>query len=92
MTIQNQYKVIPLLMKIILVTALIIIVLSSKSPADEMSHGEMAGIIRAADHPCARVLELKSVGKNSWKVKCNSGNFSVIRNADGEYNVTFSDE
>lgn len=92
MPIQKRYKVVPLLIKITSVTVLIIVVFSFKSPAEEMSHGEMAGIIRAAGHPCARVLELQSVGKNSWKVKCNSGNFSVIRNTDGEYNITFSDE
>lgn len=92
MTIQQRYKVIPPLIKLTLVAVLVIIFFSFQSPAEEMNHGEMAGIIRAAGHPCARVLDLQSVGENSWKVKCNSGNFFVFRNTDGEYNITFSDQ
>ena len=60
--------------------------------AEEMSHGEMAGIIRSADHPCTRVLDLKSSGENAWKVQCNSGSFFVIRDAEGQYSVTASEK
>jgi hypothetical protein len=55
--------------------------------ADEMSNGKMAGIIRSANHPCAKVIELQPDGENSWEVKCNSGSFNVTRNANGEFNV-----
>ena len=55
--------------------------------ADEMSNGKMAGIIRSANHPCAKVIELQPDGENSWEVKCNSGSFNVTRNANGKFNV-----
>ena len=56
--------------------------------ANEMTQGEMAGIIRSAEHPCARVLDLQNDGENAWKVTCNSGKFHVSKNADGLYIVT----
>ena len=59
----------------------------SGASADEMSNGKMAGIIRSANHPCAKVIELQPDGENSWEVKCNSGSFSVTRNANGKFNV-----
>ena len=59
----------------------------SGASADEMSNGKMAGIIRSAKHPCAKVIELQPSGENSWEVKCNSGSFNVTRNANGEFNV-----
>ena len=59
----------------------------SGASADEMSNGKMAGIIRAAKHPCAKVIEFQPNGETSWAVKCNSGNFNVTRNANGEFNV-----
>ena len=59
----------------------------SGASADEMSNGKMAGIIRSANHPCAKVIELQPDGENSWKVKCNSGSFNVIRNAIGQFSV-----
>ena len=59
----------------------------SGASADEMSNGKMAGIIRSANHPCAKVIELQPDGENSWEVKCNSGSFNVTRNANGKFNV-----
>ena len=59
----------------------------SGASADEMSNGKMAGIIRSAKHPCAKVIKLQPSGENSWEVKCNSGSFNVTRNANGEFNV-----
>ncbi len=58
--------------------------------AEEISNGQMAGIIRSANHPCAKVIELQPVGENSWKVQCNSGSFNVTRNADGLFSVNAS--
>ncbi len=59
----------------------------SGASADEMSNGKMAGIIRSANHPCAKVIELQPDGENSWEVKCHSGSFNVTRNANGKFNV-----
>jgi hypothetical protein len=59
----------------------------SEASAEEMSNGKMAGIIRSANHSCAKVIELQPDGKNSWKVKCNSGSFKVTRNANGKFDV-----
>lgn len=56
--------------------------------AGEVSHGEMAGAIRSADYPCARVLEINSAGDDAWVVQCNSGTFSVSRDPDGGFSVT----
>jgi hypothetical protein len=55
--------------------------------ANEMSNGKMAGIIRSANHSCAKVIELQPDGENSWKVQCNSGSFNVTRNANGQFSV-----
>jgi hypothetical protein len=59
----------------------------SGASADEISNGKMAGIIRSANHPCAKVIESQPNGENSWEVKCNSGSFNVTRNANGEFNI-----
>ena len=59
----------------------------SGASAEEMSNGKMAGIIRSANHPCAKVIELQPKGGNSWEVKCNSGSFNVTRNTNGRFNV-----
>ena len=59
--------------------------------ADEVTQGEMAGIIRSANHPCAKVLTVQNSGENSWTVECNSGRFHVTKNSDGQYNVSVSD-
>ena len=56
--------------------------------ASEMSHGEMAGIIRSANHPCAHVLELQQPAENSWKVVCNAGPYLVNKSKDGSYSVS----
>jgi hypothetical protein len=59
----------------------------SGASAEEMSNGKMAGIIRSANHSCAKVIELQPDREKSWKVKCNSGSFNVTRNANGKFNV-----
>ena len=55
--------------------------------ASDMAHGEMAGIIRSADYPCAHVLGLEQTDNNTWNVKCNAGSYSVRKLADGNYAV-----
>ena len=60
---------------------------STQLSAEEMSRGEIAGIIRSAEQPCKNVLALESTEKNSWKVECNSGGFIVIRETDGKFIV-----
>ena len=75
---------------IILLNVIASLLLAEESSEQEMTRGEMAGIIRSADHPCANVLNLQSTGKNAWKVQCNSGNFFVTRNKDGEFNIKAS--
>ena len=92
MLIQKRFKIILLLVNKSLVTALLCVVIFSQSSAVEMSHGEITEIIRTVGHPCANVLDLQSVGENSWKVKCKSGSFFVIRSADGQVSVTVSYE
>jgi len=89
---KHQFKVFPLRTLKALIIVLLIIVFVPQSLADEMSHGEMAGIIRSTDHPCTRVLDLQSSGENLWKVQCNSGSFIVTRDADGQYSVTASEK
>jgi len=90
MPIQHRLKIIPLRVVKVLIAVLIITVFVPQSPAEEMTRGEMAGIIRSAEHPCTRVLDLQSTGENSWKVQCNSGSFYVTRNADGQFVVNIS--
>lgn len=74
----------------LLLSALAPLLLAEETSEQEMTRGEMAGIIRSADHPCSNVLDLQSTGKNAWKVQCNSGNFFVTRNEDGEFNIQAS--
>ena len=64
------------------------LLLAEESSEQEMTRGEIAGIIRSAEHPCTNVLDLQSTGKNAWVVTCNSGVFSVKRDEGGNYNVT----
>ena len=59
--------------------------------AVDVSHGELAGAIRSASHPCARVINVDSNGDNAWIVQCNSGRFNVTRDQDGEFTVTQTD-
>ena len=66
---------------------LVLLIYSQLLYSIEISHGEMAGAIRTAGYPCARVLDLQSTSENSWKVKCNAGNYNVTRDADGNFNV-----
>lgn len=61
--------------------------LAEESSGQEMAHGEMAGIIRSADHPCAHVLDLQTTGESAWNVTCNSGGFFVKRDGNGNYTV-----
>ena len=56
--------------------------------AVDVSHGEMAGAIRSADYPCAKVLTIDSNGDNAWIVQCNSGEFNVSRDRNGDFKVT----
>jgi hypothetical protein len=64
---------------------------SAQSSATDVSQGELAGAIRSADYPCAQVLKVDSDGTNAWLVQCNSGNFSVSRDQDGDFNVIQTD-
>jgi hypothetical protein len=66
--------------------------LSVPAVAAEISHGEVAGAIRSANHPCAHVLKIDGAGDNAWVVTCNSGTFSVSRDKDGRFTVTKSAE
>ena len=59
--------------------------------AADMSHGKLAATIRSADYPCAQVLKVDSKDDNAWNVQCNSGNFHVVRNPDGDFTVTQTD-
>ena len=89
MLIQHQFRIIPLrILKAFI--AVLIIVFTPQSYAEEMSNGQMAGIIRSANHPCAKVIKLQPARENTWKVQCNSGSFNVTRNADGQFSVNVS--
>ena len=55
--------------------------------AGEMTEGEMAGIIRSSDFSCAHVLEIQQTSEASWKVDCNSGEYHVDENPDGQFTV-----
>jgi hypothetical protein len=89
MLIQHQFRIIPLrILKAFI--AVLITVFAPQSYAEEMSNGQMAGIIRSANHPCAKVIKLQPASENSWKVQCNSGSFNVTRNTDGQFSVNAS--
>jgi hypothetical protein len=62
--------------------------LSPQATAAEVSHGEMAGAIRSASYPCAKVLKVDSNGENDWVVQCNAGKYNVSRDQNGEFKVT----
>ena len=89
MPIQHQFRIIPLCFLNTFI-AILLMVFVSQSYAEEMSNGKMAGIIRSANHPCAKVIKLQHTSENSWKVQCNSGSFNVTRNADGKFSVNAS--
>jgi hypothetical protein len=74
-------------MKKIIIFGMFLMLCSLSLNASDMTYGEMAGIIRSADYPCARVLELEQTGNNTWIVKCNAGSYSVGKLADGHYAV-----
>ena len=57
----------------------------------DVSHGELAGAIRSASYPCARVINVDSNGENAWIVQCNSGKFNVTRDLNGDFAVTQTD-
>jgi hypothetical protein len=75
----------------ILIAMLIALPFAQHLFADEMSQGEMAGIIRSASYPCAKVLTVQSSGESSWAVECNSGRFHVSKNSDGQFSVSAID-
>ncbi len=87
----NCHKVTHLFINIrsytILVITLIAFVTLPQLFADDMTQGEMAGIIRSSDNPCAKVLKMQVIGENSWKVQCNSGEFHVTKNSEGQFSV-----
>lgn len=58
--------------------------------AQDVAHGTLAAAIRSAGYPCARVLEKEraSEGSSVWRVKCNSGRFSVTMDGDSASAVT----
>ena len=87
---QNTIQIIKLAKNIII--ALVLLIYSQLLYSIEISHGEIAGAIRSAGYPCARVLDLQSTSENSWKVMCNAGNYKVTRDADGNFNVTTSEK
>ena len=86
---QNTIPIIKLAKKIIIV---LVLIYSQLLYSIEISHGEIAGVIRAAGYPCARVLDLQSTSENTWKVKCNAGSYNVTRDAEGNFNVITSEE
>ena len=74
-----------------LVTAVLAVVLSLASlsaVAQDISHGELAGAIRAAGKPCHQVIDEQAVSESSWLVTCNSGGYSVSRDKAGKLNVS----
>ena len=58
--------------------------------ADEPDYGTLAAAIRSANLPCDHVIRVSPAGSNAWNVECNSGQFHVIRNDDGELSATRS--
>ena len=64
---------------------------SPLATASDVTHGELAAAIRSAHYPCAQVLKVDSNGDNAWVVQCNSGNFNVSRDQDGNFSVTQTD-
>jgi hypothetical protein len=47
-------------------------------------HGTLAAAIRTAGLPCAHVIEVQPAGEESWTVHCNSGTYTVARDAQGK--------
>ena len=80
MPIQHRFRINLLSVARVLISVLIIFFVS-QSLAEEMSYGEMAGIVRSAGRPCTRVLDLQRTGENSWSVQRNFGSFYVTRDA-----------
>ena len=74
-------------MKISIIIGACLVLYSIYLNASDMTHGEMAGIIRSADYPCAHVLEIQQSSDHSWKVMCNAGAYIVNKDADGSYTV-----
>lgn len=72
---------------IMILTTLLVMTYVSTGIAAEMSHGEMAGIIRSSGNPCNKVLDLMPTSDSSWTVQCNSGKFVVKRDSKGKYTV-----
>lgn len=55
--------------------------------AQVMAQGALAAAIRSAGQPCAKVHESTPAGTDSWRVRCNSGEFRVTAKSDGGYEV-----
>lgn len=91
MPIQHRFRINLLSVVRVLISVLIIFFVS-QSLAEEMSYGEMAGIIRSAGRSYARVLDLQRTGENSWSVQRNFGSFYVTRDADGKFSINSSDQ
>ena len=91
MPIQHQFRITPLCFLNTFI-AILLMVFASQLYAEEMSNGKMSGIIRSANHPCAKVIKLQPDGENSWKVQCDSGSFNVAGNADGKFSVNVSNK
>jgi hypothetical protein len=54
-------------------------------------YDELAAAIRSAEFPCAHVIEVFAAGENAWQVQCNSGQFLVVQDKEGNYSVSQSD-
>lgn len=53
----------------------------------DVANGTLAGIIRASDHACNRVIEKERLSASVWRVRCNSGHFQVTMNDNGNPQV-----
>ena len=72
--------------------ALTILISVSGLIAGEMTHGEIAGIIRSSDLPCTHVLDLQQMSETSWEVECNAGKYKVNKKSDDKYSVSTVDD
>jgi hypothetical protein len=62
------------------------------TPTDSSAdQGELAAAIRSAGLPCSHVIETTAAGAETWRVKCNSGNFVVATDSNGNVAVTQTD-
>jgi hypothetical protein len=59
----------------------------TSATGQDVANGTLAGIIRASDHACDRVIEKERVSASVWRVRCNSGQFQVTMNENGNSEV-----